>query len=196
VVPRRTATEAAATRRSILETARAAFADDGYQATTLDDIARRAGVTRGAVHHHFGDKRVLFVEVFEQIEQEINDAVVTAALDAPAEGFEPLKAGCRKLFELYGRPDLRRTVLADAPAVLGLVDWYEIDRRLGMATIRTGLESLADDGALHPDHTEPLALLLYGALTEAALALGTGHTTLDPETIIDTVQHILTAFAP
>jgi AcrR family transcriptional regulator len=195
-VPRRTATEAAATRRTILETARATFAEDGYHAATLDAIAERAGVTRGAIHHHFGDKRVLFVEVFEQVEREINDAVVTAALTAPPAGLAPFAAGCRTLFGLYGRPDIRRIVLADAPAVLGLVGWYEIDRGLGMATVRAGLRSMADDGLVDPDRVEPLALLLYGALTEASLALGTGQTPLDTDAVIDTVEHLLAAFAP
>jgi AcrR family transcriptional regulator len=195
-VPRRTAAEAAVTRQTIVDVARQAFAADGYQATTLDGIAQHAGVTRGAVHHHFGDKRVLFVEVFEAVEREIDDAVVTAALSAPPDGIEPLKAGCRKLFELFRRADLRRIVLADAPAVLGLVGWYEIDRGFGLATTRVGLPALADAGTVDPTQVEPLALLLYGALTEAALAVGAGLTSVDPETIIATVERLLTAFAP
>ncbi|MGH9250014.1 MAG: TetR/AcrR family transcriptional regulator [Acidimicrobiales bacterium] len=195
-MPRRTAADAAATRRTILDAARATFADGGYQAATLDGIAVRAGVTRGAVHHHFGDKRELFVEVFEQVEREINEAVVAAALAATPTGLEPFKAGCRALFELFARPDLRRIVLADAPAVLGLVAWYEIDRGLGLATIRAGLQALADDGALAREDTDALALVLYGALTEASLALGAGLTTVDQADIIETVERILRAFVP
>jgi AcrR family transcriptional regulator len=195
-VPRRTAADAAVTRRTILDAGRATFAEGGYQAATLEGIALRAGVTRGAVHHHFGDKRELFVEVFEQVEREINDAVVAAALKATSTGLEPFKAGCRQLFELFGRPDLRRIVLADAPAVLGLVDWYEIDRGFGLATIRAGLQALAAEGALDRGDTEPLALVLYGALTEASLALGAGLTTVDQAAVIETVERILRAFVP
>lgn len=195
-MPRRTAADAAVTRRTILDAARATFAEGGYQAATLDGIALRAGVTRGAVHHHFGDKHELFVEVFEEVEREINDAVVTAALTATPTGLEPFRAGCLKLFELFARPDLRRIVLADAPAVLGLVAWYEIDRGFGLGTIRAGLQSLATDGALRYEDAEALALLLYGALTEASLALGAGLTTVDEDAIIETVERILRAFAP
>ena len=195
-MPRRTAAAAAVTRRTILDAARATFAEGGYQAATLDGIALRAGVTRGAVHHHFGDKHELFVEVFEAVEREINDAVVAAALTATPTGLEPFKAGCRTLFELFARPDVRRIVLADAPAVLGLMAWYEIDRGFGLATIRAGLRSLADDGSLGAEHTDPLALLLYGALTEASLALGAGLTTVDEAAIIATVERILRAFVP
>jgi AcrR family transcriptional regulator len=195
-MPRRTAADAAVTRRTLLDAGRVTFAEDGYQAATLDGIAQRAGVTRGAVHHHFGDKRELFVEVFEEVEREINDAVVTAALRATPSGLEPFRAGCRTLFELFARPDLRRIVLADAPAVLGLVAWYEIDRGLGLATIRAGLQYLADDGMLERAHTEALGLLLYGALTEASLALGAGLTNVDESDIIETVERMLHAFVP
>jgi AcrR family transcriptional regulator len=195
-MPRRTAADAAITRRTILDAGRATFAEGGYQAATLDGIGQRAGVTRGAVHHHFGDKRELFVEVFEEVEREINDAVVAAALAAAPTGLEPFKAGCRTLFALFARPDLRRIVLADAPAVLGLVAWYEIDRGFGLATIRAGLQSLADDEMLEPAHTDALSLLLYGALTEASLALGAELTTVDEADIIETVERILHAFVP
>jgi AcrR family transcriptional regulator len=195
-MPRRTAADAAVTRRTILDAGRVTFAEDGYQAATLDGIAQRAGVTRGAVHHHFGDKRELFVAVFEEVEREINDAVVAVALTATPGGLEPFRAGCRTLFELFARPDLRRIVLADAPAVLGLVAWYEIDRGFGLATIRAGLQSLADDGMLERAHTEALGLLLYGALTEASLALGAGLTNVDESDIIETVERILHAFFP
>lgn len=195
-MPRRTAADAAVTRSTILDAARATFADGGYQAATLDGIAVRAGVTRGAVHHHFGDKHELFVEVFEQVEREVNDAVVAAALAATPTGLEPFKAGCRTLFELFARPDLRRIILADAPAVLGLVAWYEIDRGFGLATIRAGLQSLADAEELERGNTEALALLLYGALTEASLALGAGLTSVDDAAIIEAVERILRAFVP
>jgi AcrR family transcriptional regulator len=195
-MPRRTAADAAVTRRTILDAGRVTFAEDGYQAATLDGIAQRAGVTRGAVHHHFGDKRELFVAVFEEVEREINDAVVAVALTVTPGGLEPFRAGCRTLFELFARPDLRRIVLADAPAVLGLVAWYEIDRGFGLATIRAGLQSLADDGMLERAHTEALGLLLYGALTEASLALGAGLTNVDESDIIETVERILHAFFP
>jgi hypothetical protein len=134
--------------------------------------------------------------VFELVEREINVAVVGAARAATPTGREPFKAGCRALFELFARPDLRRIVLADAPAVLGLVAWYEIDRGLGLATIRAGLQALADDGALAREDTDALALVLYGALTEASLALGAGFTTVDEADIIETVERILRAFVP
>jgi hypothetical protein len=70
------------------------------------------------------------------------------------------------------------------------------DRGFGLATIRAGLQSLATDGALRHEDAEALALLLYGALTEASLALGAGLTTVDEDAIIETAKRILRAFAP
>src|SRR6476469_1430396 len=143
-MPRRTAADAAITRATVLAVARVAFAGEGYSSTSLDTIAAHAGVTRGAVHHHFGDKRTLFIEVFSELERELDQAVVNAALAAPPEPMARMRAACHAMFEFVGRPDYRQIALADAPAVLGLLAWYEIDRGLGMGTLRIGVQSLAD----------------------------------------------------
>lgn len=57
---RRTKEEAAQTRAQLLEAALHCFQEKGYVGTTLDDIAQRAGTTRGAIHWHFGNKAQLF----------------------------------------------------------------------------------------------------------------------------------------
>lgn len=189
---RRTAADAAATRQAILAAATALFAADGYTATSMDAIAEGAGVTRGAVHHHFGDKRSIFVEVFTQLEHELNDAVATAALSAPAEGFAPMRAACAALFAFFARDDYQRIGLADGPAVLGLMGWYEIDRGLGMPTMRAGIQGLADDGLLAPEMVEPVTMLIFGALTEAAITLGTGASDVSADQVIDTVERLMT----
>lgn len=188
-MPRRSAADAAITRAAIIEAARTAFSTDGYAGVTLDGIAKAAGVSRGAVHHHFSDKRTLFVEVFVQMEHELNDAIVAAALAAPPS--KRLRAGCEALFDCLARPDHRQVSLADAPGVLGLAGWYEIDRGIGMPTMRTGIRSLADAGALDPALVEPVTILLFGALTEAALVLGTGETEVTRDQLLDAVEALI-----
>jgi AcrR family transcriptional regulator len=190
-VARRTAEEAAITRAALLAVARRAFAEQGYRDTTLDGVAGAAGVTRGAVHHHFGDKRALFVEVFEALEQELNDAVVTAALGAPTDPRNQLRAGCRALFDFFGRPEYRRIALGDAPAVLGLIEWYEVDRGIGMTTMRFGIQALADAGHLDPSRVAATTVLLYGALTEAAINLQTPGSPHTADELIETVEAFL-----
>jgi AcrR family transcriptional regulator len=189
---RRTAEEAAATRAQLLTVARGLFATQGYAATTLDGIAAAAGLTRGAVHHHFGDKRALFIEVFEALEQELNDAVVTAALAAPDDPLARMRAGCRGLFEFFGRAEYRQIALADAPAVLGVLAWYDIDRGIGMTTMRVGIAGLAQAGYLDPSRVDAVTVLLYGALTEAAVNLQTPGSPHTIDELIDTVEAMLT----
>jgi AcrR family transcriptional regulator len=195
-MPRRTAEAAALTRADLLAVARRSFAEDGYAATTLDAVAARAGLTRGAVHHHFGDKRALFIEVFEAIENELNDAVIRAALAAPPDPLEQMRAGCRALFEFFGRPEYRQVALGDAPAVLGLLDWYDIDRGIGMTTMRFGVRALAEAGHLEPSRVAAVTVLLYGALTEAAINLQTRHSPHSADEFIDTVESFLEGLRP
>jgi AcrR family transcriptional regulator len=193
-MPRRSAAEAAATREAILAAARAAFSRHGYAAVTLEAIAADAGVTRGAVHHHFADKRALFVEVFNQIEHELNDGIVAAVRAAPPE--RRLRAGCEALFDGIAQPDFHQVAIADAPGVLGLVAWYEIDRGIGMPTMRSAVQAFADAGLLlDADLVEPLTVLLFGALTEAAVALATGATELRREQLLDAIEHLVAGVA-
>ena len=195
-MPRRTAEDAAVTRAALLAVARRAFATDGYGRTTLDGVAAAAGVTRGAVHHHFGDKRALFVEVFEALEHELNNSIVAAALSASADPLEQLRAGCRALFEFFGRPEYRQIGLGDAPSVLGLLDWYEVDRGIGMTTMGFGVQALADAGHLDPSRVGAVTVLLYGALTEAAINLQTPDSIHTADELIDTIESLLSGLQP
>jgi hypothetical protein len=138
----------------------------------------------------------LFVEVFAQLENELDEAVVRAALAAPPEPMAQMRAGCRALFEFVGRPEYRQIALADAPAVLGLLAWYDIDRGLGMRTMRFGVRSLADAGLIERDRVDAVTVLLYGALTEAAINLQTPGSPRTADEFIDTVQRFLGGVAP
>ena len=194
-MPRRTAEDAAATRAQLVAVARTLFARNGYGATTLDGIAAAAGVTRGAVHHHFGDKRALFIEVFQALEHELNDAIVRAALGASPDPLDQLRAGCRAMFDVFGEPDYRQIALGDVPAVLGVVEWYEFDRGIGLTTMRAGVQALADAGHVDPARVGPVSVLLYGALTEAAISVQAGapHS---PDELIETVELLLSGTRP
>jgi AcrR family transcriptional regulator len=193
---RRTAEEAAATRAQLVAVARDLFASEGYAATTLDGIGAAAGLTRGAVHHHFGDKRALFVEVFEALEHELNDAVVRAAIAAPPDPLEQMRAGCRALFKFFGRAEYRQIALADAPGVLGVLAWYDVDRSIGMATMRFGVQALAGAGYLDASQVGAVTVLLYGALTEAAINLQTPGSPHTADELIETVEAFLRGVSP
>jgi AcrR family transcriptional regulator len=170
---RRTAADAEQTRRTILATARASFAEHGFSAASTTAIARAAGVTRGALYHHFADKTELFRAVFVAIEHELNETVVAAAL-AQTDSLGAFLAGCAAWLDFAVRPDYQRIAIVDAPAVLGAAEWHAIDAGIGLASMEAGLEALAADGVLRRPPSAALAVLLFGALTDAGLALARG----------------------
>ena len=179
---RRKPEEAAETRRAILSSARVLFAEHGFAATVTTDVVARAGVTRGALYHHFADKTDLFRAVFIDLEQELNDTVVAAAA-AAAEGGSGARtvflAGCRASMTFATRSDYRQIATVDAPAVLGQDEWHALDVSLGLASMVAGLDLLHADGRLDQVPDRPLAILLFGALTEAALAAARGEADAD-----------------
>src|SRR5919106_5213633 len=125
--PERTQQERSdATIKALVEAARELFARDGYEATLLDDVARAAGVTKGALYHHFGSKRDLFRAVFEAEERGLMrmTAHVSAAHRDPWKGFYE---GCRAYLEAVLDPGVQRISLIDAPAVLGSETVREIE---------------------------------------------------------------------
>ena len=107
-----------ATRTKLLATARHAFQHAGYAATSMDDLTASAGLTRGALYHHFGDKQGLLVAVVEQIDGEMDQRLNAVSAQATAP-WDALRGRCRAYLRMATEPDIRRIVLQDARAVLG-----------------------------------------------------------------------------
>ncbi len=150
--------------------ARALFAERGYAAVGTEEIVKAAGVTRGALYHHFEDKEALFRAVFEQVETEITERIAQGALADP----DPIKAllgGTEQFLDVCREPEVQQIALLDAPAVLGYELWREIEADYALGLIRAGLTAAMEAGALAQQPTEPLAHVLLGALTEGALYL-------------------------
>jgi AcrR family transcriptional regulator len=172
-MPRRSAEDAALTRKAILEAAHDVFAARGYADSTVDEIASLAGVTRGAVYHHFAGKPALFHTVFVELTNEL-DAAVRAAASRHTEIRSAFIAGCLAWLDFATRPDYRQIAIADAPAVIGVAEWHRVDTSVGLASMELGLSALADETPLAIAPTRALAVLLFGALTEAGLAIERG----------------------
>jgi AcrR family transcriptional regulator len=161
-----------ATRRALLDAGRELFAEKGYHGAAAAEVVRRAGVTRGALYHHFEDKRDLFRAVVEEIEGEIDGLVLETAREAFRESEDPLEAwmaGAYASLDAYLRPDVRRIQLVDGPAVLSWGEWHEIDAAHAVAQIEAGLELLIEGGVIKRQPVKPLAHLLHGATREAAM---------------------------
>jgi AcrR family transcriptional regulator len=146
------------------------FARHGYSDVPTEEIVRRAGVTRGALYHHFRDKRDLFAAVVEQVEEEVMERVAGAAL-AETDPWEQQRAAIGAYLDVCLERDVQRIVLVDAPSVLGLAAWREIEQKYGLALVQAGLQSVIDAGYIEQQPVEPLAHLFLGALTEGGLLI-------------------------
>jgi AcrR family transcriptional regulator len=157
-----------ATQAALIVTARRLFAERGYAGVGTEELVRAAGVTRGALYHHFDGKADLFGAVFEQIEQELAERLAAEAL-SKKDPWEGLLAALEMFLDLCVEPEVQRIALLDAPSVLGWDAWREVEARHGLGLIRLALQNLIDEGAIQAQPVEPLAHAILGALIEAGL---------------------------
>jgi AcrR family transcriptional regulator len=165
-----------ATRAALIAAARALFAERGFAAVSTGQIVDRARVTRGALYHHFEDKRTLFAAVHEELEAELVARIGEGlAGDAPRSGtFDLLVAGTDLFLDACEEPTFARIALQEAPSVLGWQQWREIDAKYSMGLITSVLTQGMQAGELRAHPVEPLAHLLLGALGEAGLLIASG----------------------
>jgi len=159
-----------ATTAALVEAAHRLFAERGYAAVSAEDIVAAARVTRGALYHHFEDKRDLFRAVFEDVERGLTDEI-RLAIDAASDPASALAVGLARFLDMCEQPDVVRLTLTDAPAVLGWAEWRRIEARHGLGLIRATLERAAGAGLLRPAPIEVVAHLVLSALIEAALLI-------------------------
>ncbi len=172
------AEQADATRTALVAVARRLFTERGYAATSTNEIVERAGVTRGALYHHFSTKDELFRAVFEQLEDEVTKRVAEEALRG-ADPLEQLRLGSRAYLDVCLDPAVQRVVLVEGPSVLGWETWQEIENRYGYGLVVAGVETAMAAGLVDAQPVEPLAHVLFGALTEAGMVVARAE---DPRT--------------
>lgn len=156
------------TTAKLVVTSRALFAELGYAQTPTEEIVRRAGVTRGALYHHFENKEGLFHAVVVAVQQDVAQRIMAAA-DAAVDLWEQLLAGCRAFLEATLDPEVRRILLLDAPAVLGWEKWRALDAEHSMQTLDWILTALVQEGRIQVISIPAAVHLLSGAMNEAAL---------------------------
>jgi AcrR family transcriptional regulator len=168
---RRTQAERAAdTREALIAAARSLFADPGFADAALETIVRDAGVTRGALYHHFADKTELFAAVFERVEAEMAQRMAEAVAAArETDPVEVMRLGTRFWLDACADPEVQRIVLMDAPAVLGWDRWTEIGQRYNIGVVTGLLADAIDSGRIPPQPVEATALTMLGAVREATL---------------------------
>jgi AcrR family transcriptional regulator len=177
-----------ATRAKLVRAARELFATRGYADVGTSEVVERAGVTRGALQHHFPRKKDLFRAVYEQAELEIVEAA--AELSTEHDPMDLLTAGIRLYLDACTDPGLRQIGLVDGPAVLGWEELREIGARSALGLVSFSLRNGMDAGVLRRADVESLAHLLLGALGEAGMLVANAD---DPRAAREQVEGSLLA---
>jgi len=161
------------TRKVLVAAGRELFAARGYDDVGAEEIVRAAGLTRGALYHHFpSGKRGLLEAVYEWLEAESTERVARVVLDSEMDSpLAAMKAGVAAFLDECAEPGFQRIALHDAPAVLGWDRWREISASNGLGLIEASLIAAIEAGEMRPLPVRPTAHLLLGALDEAAMLL-------------------------
>jgi len=188
--------QVAQTRAALVAAGRTLFGTRGFAATSVDDIAREARVTTGALYHHFPTKAAVFEAVFEQLHAELMDASAAAAAGAK-DAIDLLAAGFGAFLDKVLEPEVQRIMITDAPAVLGLPRFTELDERYAFAATVAALEAANESGALRVPDPPTLARLLFGALTRAGLLIASSaEPAATRDAVAATLRALITGFAP
>ncbi|GGT62354.1 TetR/AcrR family transcriptional regulator [Streptomyces purpureus] len=180
------------TRQALLREGRRLFSDRGYAAVSLAEIVLAAGVTKGALYHHFAGKPELFHAVLEEVQQEVGRRVAAVA-DGQDDPWGQFAAGCQEFLTAATDPDIQRIMLIDGPAVLGWAEWRAMDEAASGRHLADALTSLVDAGIIAPRPVAPLVHLLSGAMNEAALWLAASRDPGDLEHTREALRQLLEA---
>lgn len=192
-MPRATAAVAAQTARRILDSASELFSSRGFSEVSLDDVAQDAGVTRGAVYHHYRNKAGLFVAVAARLQSAVARAVVAAAEEAGPQSGEQLRAGSHAFLDAITSGPAVRILLIDAPAVIGWQEWRRLDAENSARHLRDALR----DVGVPNDVLDASTAQLSGAMNEAALwTAQQAHPDLAREQSHVALDRLLAAYLP
>lgn len=164
------AQQVAQTRDSLVGAGRELFGQKGFRQTSVEDLARAARVTTGALYHHFPTKTALFEAVFEHAHTELMAVSMEAAQEA-TDDLDMLARGFEAFLDAVLEPKLQRILILDGPAVLGPARYTELDERYAFAVIVAGLRAATEAGTLQVDDPETVTRLLLGALTRGAMLI-------------------------
>ena len=175
---RRTA-YSASTKRALIDVAEVRFTESGYAAASLDAVVAGAGVTKGALYHHFSGKQALFEAVFERVQDDASRRI-QQALKGQRDPWAKALAGLRAFLAVVQEPGYRRIVIQEGPAVLGYERFREQEERSTFANVLDIVRSVLDSGRWRLD--EPLvhtyARIFFGAMSSAGESVATAA---DPE---------------
>jgi AcrR family transcriptional regulator len=168
--PGKRAAQGRATRGQLIEVATSLFADHGYEGTSIEAVLAAAGVSRGALYHHFAGKEALFAAVLEAVSDRVTAEVTDAVRDC-GDPVDALHTGALAWIDLAGDPVIQRVMLVDAPSVLGWEQWRAMDEGRTVSAMRVMLQAVSDTGRLPQELVDPFSHMILAALDEAAMVV-------------------------
>jgi AcrR family transcriptional regulator len=159
-----------ATRDQLIEIATQLFAEQGYEGTSIETVLTAAGVSRGALYHHFSGKDTLFEAVVESVENRVMAELTEMIRDA-TDPVASLNAAALAWIDLVGDPVIQRIILIDAPSVLGWERWRDMDDQYAFGATRTLLQAISDEGRLPPELVDAFTHMILSALDAIAMVI-------------------------
>jgi len=160
------------TQKTLRREARKIFAKKGYSGANTNELVQRARVTKGALYHHFANKRELYHSVVEDMERELVERIEAAAAGG-RDPWERLRAMCRAYLDACRDPALARMLVLEAPVVLGWKTWCDLEQKYEVAAFARCLEEANRDAGALREPAETLAQVILGALTTGARVIAT-----------------------
>ncbi len=160
----------ASTKRALVEVATELFTERGYAGTSLDEIVAGARVTKGALYHHFSGKQALFEAVFEAVEEEATQRI-RKAVRTSEDPWDKAISGLRAFLGEVRRPDYRRVVIQEGPAVLGYERFREQEERSTFGIVQEIVSSVLASYELEPSMVETFSRVFFGAMSAAGSAV-------------------------
>jgi len=185
---RRTESEAEETRNELMTVATSHFSKHGYAETSLETIVSEVSMTRGALYHHFKNKKGLFISVLEVLQAAVSDEVV-AASDPWEDNWDKLYYGCRAFIETSVSDDHRQIILIDAPSVLGWNEWRRLDSEHSMKNLKYLLSLMKEKGEIKDLSPEMLTHSLSGAMNESALFIASNPEDTSVDDAMDVLKY-------
>ncbi|GAA0429102.1 MAG: TetR/AcrR family transcriptional regulator [Bacillota bacterium] len=165
---RRNKEEAMNTIHNLIEVGRKHFTKHGYEGASLEEIAKEANLTRGALYHHFKNKQGLFEAVLITVQKEVADQIERDARKSD-DLWEQLLLGCKAFVTAAVELQNKRILLIDGPAVVGWEVWRSMDRQSSMRLLHEQLDLMQRSNCFKPVSVEAMTHSLSGALNESAL---------------------------
>lgn len=160
------------TRQALIDAARRLFSEKGYHNVGIREFAAAAGVTRGALYHHFGDKESLFLAVFDAVQRDLMaDAARRHRDPARPDHWTQLRQDLQIALDTAMDPAVQQVKLIDAPAVLGWKRWRELEARYGLGAILKAVENSIKAGLIRPQPARALAHMIWASYSEAAMVI-------------------------